>query len=314
MDTRVMALGVLAAAMAVSSQADAATQLNFAGSYSMRPPSHDSEDNSDRPADETWGTPEDAARPGKKFFYTAADAYRNGDFKYAVDMYEVASSWGYKPAQYNLAVMYLKGDGIPVDRPRAMAWAALAAERGDATYVQAREAIYADLSKDEWEQANALWRELKKTFGDEVALARAKARWAQVRASMTGSRVGAVGPLMVGAANAGGKLTTIISPLHDGRGGGNPPPSNGPRGSGNSESKPGNSSINGFATAAFGVLGGGGEDGSIAYRQLWQSDNPYDPKFEWRPATGTAHVGEIQPLDGPHDASQDGNEASQQER
>jgi hypothetical protein len=301
MKLRAMTFGLLAAALAALSPVHAATQLNFAGSYSMRPPGYDSEDNTNRPADETWGTPEDAARPGKKFFYTGAYAYRNGDFKYAVDMYEVAASWGYKPAQYNLAVMYLKGDGIPVDRPRAMAWAALAAERGDPTYVQAREAIYADLSKDEWEQANAIWRELKKTFGDEVALARAKARWAQVRAAMTGSRVGAVGPLMIGAADGGGKMgKKLVSPLY---GDGRPERTKGPKGSGNSEIKPGNSSINGFATAAFGVLGGGGEDGSVAYRQLWQSDNPYDQKFEWRPASGTTHVGEIQPVDGRHDAS-----------
>ena len=301
-----MVLGILAAAMAVSSQADAATQLNFAGSYSMRPPSYDSEDNTDRPANESWGTPEDAARPGKKFFLTGAYAYRNGDFKYAVDMYEVAASWGYKPAQYNLAVMYLKGDGIPVDRPRAMAWIALAAERGDPTYVQAREAIYADLSKDEWEEANAVWRDLKKTFGDEVALARAKARWAQVRASMTGSRVGASVPLTIGSAGAGGRATALVPTLKDGKGGGL-------RGSGHGPAIPGKSIVNGFATAAFGVLGGGGEDGSVAYRQLWQSDNPYDPKFEWHPETGTAHVGEIQPIDGRHDTAQDQDETSSQQ-
>jgi len=295
MNTRAMMYGVLAAAAMLASPAHAATQLNFAGSYSMRPPSYDSEDNADRPADQTWGTPEDAARPGKKFFLTGAYAYRNGDFKYAVDMYEVASSWGYKPAQYNLAVMYLKGDGIPVDRPRAMAWIALAAERGDATYVQAREAVYADLSKDEWEQANALWRELKKNYGDEVALARAKTRWAQVRASMTGSRVGASVPLTIGSASAGGRATALVPALNTGKGGS--------RGSGHGAALPGKSIINGFATAAFGVLGGGGEDGSVAYRQLWQSDDPYDPKFEWRPMGGTTHVGEIQPLDGRHDAS-----------
>ncbi|MGN6518000.1 MAG: tetratricopeptide repeat protein [Dokdonella sp.] len=309
MKIHAMTFVLCAAAAAVAPPLHAATQLNFAGNYSMRPPSHDSEDNTDRPADETWGTPEDAARPGKKFFYTGAYAYREGDYKYAVDMYEVAASWGYKPAQYNLAVMYLKGDGIAVDRPRAMAWAALAAERGDPTYVQARELLYADLSKDEWEQANTIWRDLRRTFGDEVALPRAKARWAQVRASMTGSRVGGVGPLMIGAANAGGKMTKLVSPLHgDGR-----PEPKGPKGSGNSEVKPGNSSINGFATAAFGVLGGGGEDGSVAYRQLWQSDDPYDPKFEWRPASGTSHVGEIQPLDGRHDATQDDGETPPQQ-
>ena len=39
-------------------------------------------------------------------------------------MYETSASWAYKPAHYNLAVMYAKGEGVPVDRPRAMAWAA----------------------------------------------------------------------------------------------------------------------------------------------------------------------------------------------
>ena len=48
-------------------------------------------------------------------------------------------------------------------------------------------------------------------------------------------------------------------------------------------------------TTAGEVLGGSGIDGSIAYRQLRESDNPYDPKFE-RGAIGTATVGE--PVDG----------------
>jgi hypothetical protein len=110
---------------------------------------------------------------------------------------------------------------------------------------------------------------------------------------MTGSRVGAVGPLMIGSANSGGRMTALVSPLTTtiGRPG---TPSTPP---------PGKSIVNGFATAAFGVLGGGGEDGSVAYRQLWQSDNPYDPKFEWHPATGISHVGPIQPIDGRHDTS-----------
>jgi hypothetical protein len=269
-------------AIAAPLGAHAASHLDFAGQYSMTPPRYDSKDNVDRPAGATYGTPEDAARPGERYYFNAVRAFRNKDYAFTIDMYEVSASWGYKPAQYNLGVMYFKGEGVPIDRPRGMAWMALAAERDDPTYVQARELVYAELSKDEFARANEVWRELKTTYGDAVALPRAKARWAQVRAEMTGSRVGGAGPLMIGSASGGGRVINLVSPMKDKS---KPAPDNS-----------GKSSVNGFATAAFGVLGGGGEDGSRAYRQLFESDNPYDPKFEWRnspAATGTAIVGPI---------------------
>jgi hypothetical protein len=271
--------------------AQAATKLDFAGQYTMQPPRYDSTDNTDRPADQKFGTPEDAARPGEKFFFTAVHSLREKDYAFTVDMYLVSASWGYKPAQYNLGVMYLKGEGIPVDRPRAMAWMALASERGDPQYVQARELLYADLSKDEFARANEIWRELKATYADEVAFVRAKARWAQTRAAMTGSRVGGPGPLTIGSANAGGRMTSMVSTLRD-KGS---PPLTGPKGSGTSPDNKGKSIVNGFATAAFGVLGGGSEDGSKAYRQLRETDNPYDPRFSWRPSSGEATVGPLIP-------------------
>ena len=261
-----------------ASAPQAATKLDFAGQYTLQPPRYDSTDNTDRPADQTYGTPEDAARPGQKFFFTAVHALRDKDYAFTVDMYLVSASWGYKPAQYNLGIMYLNGEGIPVDRPRAMAWLALASERGEQHYVQARELLYADLSKEEFARANEIWRELKGTYADEVAFARAKARWAQTRAAMTGSRVGGAGPLTIGSANSGGRLANLVSPLDK---------PNAPN--------RGKSVVNGFATAAFGVLGGGGEDGSKAYRQLRETDNPYDPKFSWHPSTGEATVGPLIP-------------------
>ncbi|MEO5625460.1 MAG: hypothetical protein ABIQ70_05580, partial [Dokdonella sp.] len=266
-------------------------KLDFAGQYTMQPPRYDSKDNTDRPADQKFGTPEDAARPGEKFFFTAVHSLREKDYVFTVDMYLVSASWGYKPAQYNLGVMYLRGEGIPVDRPRAMAWMALASERGDPQYVQARELLYADLSKEEFARANEIWRQIKATYADEVAFARAKARWAQTRAAMTGSRVGGAGPLTIGSANAGGRMSAMVSPLIPEQ----------PRSSGGKNSVPyadnkGKSIVNGFATAAFGVLGGGGEDGSKAYRHLRETDNPYDPRFSWHPSSGEATVGPLIPV------------------
>jgi Sel1 repeat len=211
-------------------------------------------------------TPEADARPGEYYFMVAVHAFRKNDFAFAIQMYEVAASWAFKPAEYNLGVMYSRGQGVPVDMARGMAWMALAAERNEKRYVDAREVIYAELTKEQFEQANGIWRELKKTYGDEVALRRAKARWAQVKSSMTGSRVGSVGNLTVGMPNAN---------MGD--------PSN------QKNQKTGANVHTSVGTAAE-ITGGNGVDGSIAYGQLRESDNPYDPKF--KQAIGTATVGE----------------------
>ena len=50
-------------------------------------------------------------------------------------------------------------------------------------------------------------------------------------------------------------------------------------------------------TSSAEILGGEGVDGSIAYRQLLESDNPYDPKFERR--VGTATVEPLIPVNPP---------------
>lgn len=55
------------------------------------------------------------------------------------------------------------------------------------------------------------------------------------------------------------------------------------------------------------LMGGSSEDGAISYRQLRDSDNPYDPKFEWRKSpfpVGTAAVGPISETDAANAASE----------
>jgi hypothetical protein len=268
METRTLLVPTLVCALAAFAAPRTAVALDDA-------PNYNSSDTTERPAAWGFGTPEEDGRPGQYFYYLAVDAVKHKHYKFAIEMYETSASWAYKPAQYNLAVIYAKGEGVPVDKPRAMAWAALAAERGDQDYVDAREVIYADLSKDEFAKANEIWRDLKKTYGDNIALERAKTRWAQVKAGITGSRVGGVGNLKVGAESSGGKLTFI-----------------GPDGK---------SAIDGNQFSAASVLSGGSIDGAVAYKQLRESANPYDPKFEQ--PTGTATVGPIVPLqDGKSDA------------
>lgn len=229
-------------------------------------------------------TPEADARPGEYYFRLGAHAFRAKNYTFAIQMYQVSASWAYKPAEYNLAVMYARGQGVPVDLPRAMAWMALAAERNEQHYVDAREAVYAAMSKEQFEQANVIWRELKPTYGDEVALRRAKARWAQVRANMTGSRVG----------SAAGNLTVSIPQANSGNPA-SPKMLNGlqaPSASGKLEH---NSGGHPGASTAAEIVGSDTANGVTAYRQLNQTDNPYDPKLD-RGALGTAIVGPLTPV------------------
>jgi hypothetical protein len=221
-------------------------------------PIYDSADNANRATSNRFGTPEDNARPGEYYFGLGANAFKRRDFAFAINMYQVAASWAYKPAEYNLAVMYARGQGAPMDLPRAMAWMTLAAERDETQYVEARELINAKLSPAQFAQADVIWNQLKPTYGDETALRRAKNRWAQVRSSMTGSRVGSLaGPLTVGGLSAGGLQQA-------------PPAAHG---------------TSHMDTSAYDLTGGNQMDGTIAYRQLLASNDPYDPKFEWRPGS-----------------------------
>jgi len=218
-------------------------------------------------------SPEDDARPGAYYFMRGVEAVNAGDYVHAIDMYQVAASWGYKDAQYNLGVIYAKGaEGVKVDLPRAMAWMALAAERNDKRYVEARELVYSLLDKGQWDEANVIWRDLKLTYADAVALPRAKARWAEARNGATGSHLGSPGGrLEVGTpTNNTGLVRTFTA----------------------------TDTVQGQAVPLVGrtaadIAGPNTVDGTIAYGTLRATDNPYDPRFD---PVGTATVQPPQPV------------------
>lgn len=224
------------------------------------------------PESSGFNTPEDDGRPGEYFFAKGAYAVKHKDYAFAIDMYKVAASWAYKPAEYNLGVMYLSGQGTPVDLPRAMAWMALAAERKDPQYLKALAVINAHLTPAQFAQANVVLGELAPTYSDAVALRRAKARWRDVRNSATGSRVGsAASPVQVGG--VAGVPAHMQSPNYDVHDGGH------------------------VAATGAELAGTHQTDGALAYQQLRASDNPYDPKFEWRPgSTGKVTVEPLVPV------------------
>jgi TPR repeat protein len=225
-------------------------------------PSVDSSEDNSR----AFNTPTDDGRPGEYYFALGVQAVKKGDYDHALAMYKVSASWAYKPAEYNLGVMYLTGQGSPVDLPRALAWMALAAERDDPQYVRARQLVYTHVTPEQYEQANVIWRELLPTYGDDAALPRAKSRWREARANATGSRVGSqAAPVIVGGAD--GSPNHMNSPHYDVHDGGH---------------------VSGDPGEVAGVHQA---DGSVAYQALRSTDNPYDPKV--MPVSGQATVGAL---------------------
>ncbi len=207
------------------------------------------------------GSVHDSAVPGEYFFRKGVEAVKKDDYRHAVAMYKVAASWAYKPAEYNLGVIFAKGEGgVPVDLPQSYAWMELAAERNDADYVAARDHVKSALSPDDIKQSDTLLAEMTKTYGDGVAFARAKVRWRDVLDSATGSRLGDTdGNLQVGSGGGfrGNPLQASKSASTNGKPGGH---------------------VSGITTASN-ILGGSAAPGSIAYRDLRATDNPYDPRF-----------------------------------
>src|SRR6185436_5324092 len=57
-------------------------------------------------------------------------AYQRGDFIEAAKHYETAARGGNRLAQYNYAMMLLKGEGIPLDANAAVVWLRKAADQG----------------------------------------------------------------------------------------------------------------------------------------------------------------------------------------
>lgn len=246
-----------------------AVHAGSTGTSSESAPLYTSDQGLGRVQNSAFNTPESDGRPGVYYFDLGARAAKHRDYKHAIAMYKVAAAWAYKPAQYNLGVMYLRGQGTAVDLPRAMAWMALASERKEPQYVKALDVLNRHLDEAQFKQANVIFGQLLPTFGDKVALVRAKARWREVLASATGSRVGSsANPVRVGA--IGGVANHMASPSYDVHDGGH------------------------ISTTAGEAAGVHQTDGVVAYAQLRESANPYDPKFEWHPdATGTVTVGPL---------------------
>ena len=65
-------------------------------------------------------------------FEDAAVAYRQGDYTRALRIIRPMARKGYAPAQFNLGLIYVKGNGVPQDYREALKWYRKAADQGNA--------------------------------------------------------------------------------------------------------------------------------------------------------------------------------------
>lgn len=73
-------------------------------------------------------------------------AYSKGDYEKAFQDYRDLAELGQPTAQYNLAIMYAKGQGVRQSELEAYAWASLAADNGDPNGRQLADQLRSDLA------------------------------------------------------------------------------------------------------------------------------------------------------------------------
>ena len=71
------------------------------------------------------------AVPARGDMYSATTAYKNADFTAAFKQFKELAELGMPNAQFDIAVMYAKGEGIAQSNVMAHAWASIAAQNGE---------------------------------------------------------------------------------------------------------------------------------------------------------------------------------------
>ena len=89
------------------------------------------------------------------------------DYKTAAQWYRRAAEQGNAMAQFNLGVMYRKGEGVPQDYVHAHMWANIAASGGDKNAVKTRNLIEKEMTPAQIAEAQELAREcVRKAYRD----------------------------------------------------------------------------------------------------------------------------------------------------
>jgi len=97
----------------------------------------------------------------KDDFQNAQDAYDRQDYKEAVKWFRLSAEHGVANAQYNLGVMYGKGQGVPQDYVLAHMWFNLSSSQGITTAIKNRNIVEKKMTKQQINKAQELARNWK---------------------------------------------------------------------------------------------------------------------------------------------------------
>jgi TPR repeat protein len=139
-----------------------------------------------------------AALPGDFDFCLAAQHWNAGRHDKAAEFLQLAASWGDKAAQTALGVAYFNGDGVPQDRALGLAWLGLAAERQGATASGLFASARSKVDAAEFERADALYRQMRAKYADEVAAVRADKRYRRAVRALRGDPAYGMGRCIAG--------------------------------------------------------------------------------------------------------------------
>lgn len=136
--------------------------------------------------------------PSKSKMRRAKEAYNAGRYKVAMEYYKLASRWADKFGQFNVGLMYVRGQGVESQPARGWAWLELSAERGYPQFVESANKVYGLLDGEQRKRGREiLEEELLPEYGDEVAVERTANYMERKRRNATGSNTGFVGSLTV---------------------------------------------------------------------------------------------------------------------
>ncbi|MEO7068264.1 MAG: hypothetical protein ABI114_15235 [Rhodanobacter sp.] len=122
--------------------------------------------------------------PGKVSYCLGTRHWEEGSYESGLQLLELSASWGDKRAQYTLGMIYFGGRHVTPDRARGIAWLLLANERHNNAHIDlvTRSAIHL-ATPEQYKRAQQLFQEMRKTYGDQVAGARA---WSHLKNRVKG--------------------------------------------------------------------------------------------------------------------------------
>jgi len=123
--------------------------------------------------------------PGK-YFQIKAHAYLDkGDTTGALSMFEHAAYYGNKDAQYDMAMMYLRGaTKVPMDVPRGVAWLKIASQYHQSDAGSALQKIDSALSEEQRQIAGRISQDLTSDYAVATTQRRARLQYERERGSM----------------------------------------------------------------------------------------------------------------------------------